>query len=89
VSPEKSESVDCTVERIELRAWQVTIGQIIRIIRFRKDIRTFAPWDVTTPDGHRLWAAFTLESACEWVRHEYTRWAHFAAPSSSRPHLPH
>jgi len=59
--------MDCNVERIEPKAWRVTCGQVTRIVRYRDDIKTFAPWDVTTVDGRRVWAAFNLESACRWV----------------------
>ena len=57
----------CNVEKIEPNAWLVTCGQLSRIVRYRADDRTFAPWDVTTLDGRRVWAAFSLESACRWV----------------------
>ncbi len=59
--------MNCTLEKIEPQAWRVTCGPLTRIVRYRGDLKTFAPWDVTTVDGRRVWAAFNLESACRWV----------------------
>jgi hypothetical protein len=49
--------MDYGVEEIQPNVWRVSIGTVTRIIRFRSDDMTFAPWDVTSPDGQTLWSA--------------------------------
>jgi len=60
--------MDYSVEEIEPNVWRVNVASITRIVRFRSDSRTFAPWDVTTADGQTLWSAATLESAFRWIQ---------------------
>ena len=60
--------MDYSVEEIEPNVWRVSIASITRIVRFRSDSRTFAPWDVTSADGQTLWSAATLESAFRWIQ---------------------
>lgn len=55
------------IERLEPYAWLIRAGEMVRIVRYRSDLETFAPWDVTTADGKRLWAAFSFESAVRWI----------------------
>jgi hypothetical protein len=62
--------MDYRLEQIRSDAWRITCENVVRMIHFRNGIRTFAPWDVTNVYGQRLWAAFTLESACRWVRQQ-------------------
>jgi hypothetical protein len=62
--------MDYRLEQIRSDAWRITCENVVRMIQFRNGIRTFAPWDVTNVFGQRLWAAFTLESACRWVRQQ-------------------
>jgi hypothetical protein len=60
--------MDDSVQEIEPDVWRVEIGGITRIIRFRSDTQTFAPWDVTSADGRKLWSAASLESAFRWIQ---------------------
>ena len=60
--------MDYSVEETQPNVWRVTVGTITRIIRFRSDDMTFAPWDVTTADGHTLWSASSLASAFRWIQ---------------------
>jgi hypothetical protein len=48
--------------------WRVEVGGTTRIIRRIHDSRTFAPWDIFSGEGHRLWASPTLESAFRWIQ---------------------
>jgi len=59
--------MDCSVEEIEPNVWRVRIASITRIVRFRADSRTFAPWEVLGAEGHVLWSATSLESAFRWI----------------------
>jgi hypothetical protein len=59
--------VNGTVQQLKLEVWRVVAGGD-RIIRHRREIKTFAPWDVTAEDDRRLWAAFNLDSAVGWIR---------------------
>jgi hypothetical protein len=59
--------MDCSVEEIQQNVWRVSIASITRIVRYRSDSRTFAPWEVTNADGQILWSASTLESAFRWI----------------------
>jgi hypothetical protein len=59
--------MDCSVEEIQPNVWRVSIASITRIVRFRSDSRTFAPWEVTNADGQTLWSASSLESAFRWI----------------------
>jgi hypothetical protein len=60
--------MDCSVEEVQPGVWRVTIASITRIVRYRSDSMTFAPWDVTSADGHTLWSAASLESAFRWIQ---------------------
>ena len=60
--------MDYSVEEIQPNVWRVSIGTITRIVRFRADDMTFAPWDVTSADGQTLWSAASLASAFRWIQ---------------------
>jgi hypothetical protein len=60
--------MDYRVEEIQPNVWRVSIGTITRVIRFRSDEMSFAPWDVTTADGQTLWSASSLASAFRWIQ---------------------
>ena len=60
--------MDYAVEEIQPDHWRVQVAGTVRLIRYRRDIRTFAPWDICTEDGRRLWGSPTLESAFRWIQ---------------------
>jgi hypothetical protein len=60
--------VNCAVKEIEPDVWRVEIAGTVRIVRYRRDIRGFAPWDICTAEGRSLWGAPTLESAFRWIQ---------------------
>jgi hypothetical protein len=60
--------MDYAVEEIQPGHWRVQVAGTVRMIRHRPDIRTFAPWDICTEDGRRLWGSPTLESAFRWIQ---------------------
>jgi hypothetical protein len=60
--------MDYSVEEIEPNVWRVNIGSVTRIVRYRSDNMTFAPWDVTSADGQTLWSASSLASAFRWIQ---------------------
>ena len=60
--------MDYSVEEIQPNVWCVRIGSITRLVRFRSDSMTFAPWDVTSAEGQTLWSAATLASAFRWIQ---------------------
>jgi hypothetical protein len=60
--------MDYSVEEIQPNVWRVCIGTVTRIVRFRSDDMTFAPWDVTAADGQTLWSASSLASAFRWIQ---------------------
>lgn len=60
--------MDSSVEEIQPNVWRVSIASITRIVRYRSDSRTFAPWDITSADGQVLWSAESLESAFRWIQ---------------------
>jgi hypothetical protein len=60
--------MDYSVEEIQPNVWRVSIGTVTRIVRFRSDDMTFAPWDVTSADGQTLWSASSLASAFRWIQ---------------------
>ena len=60
--------MDYAVEEIEPDVWRVDVAGTTRIIRYRRDIRTFAPWDICTAEGRRLWGSPSLESAFRWIQ---------------------
>lgn len=60
--------MDYSVEETQPNVWRVSIGTVTRIIRFRSDDMTFAPWDVTSADGQTLWSASSLASAFRWIQ---------------------
>ena len=60
--------MDYSVKEIHPNVWRVSIGTITRIVRFRADDMTFAPWDVTSADGQTLWSAASLASAFRWIQ---------------------
>lgn len=59
--------MECSVAEIHPNVWRVSIASITRIVRYRNDSRTFAPWEVTNADGQKLWSAASLESAFRWI----------------------
>jgi hypothetical protein len=59
---------DDSVREIEPNVWRVQISGITRTIRYRNGTQTFAPWDVTSADGRKLWSASSLESAFRWIQ---------------------
>jgi hypothetical protein len=59
--------MDFAVKEIAPQVWRVDIAGAARIIRYRPDSMTFAPWDICTAEGRRLWAAPSLESAFRWI----------------------
>ena len=60
--------MDDSVEEIQPNVWRVNVAGITRVIRFRSDSMSFAPWDVTDADGRQLWSASSLESAFRWIQ---------------------
>ncbi len=60
--------MDYHVEEIQPGEWRVEISGMTRIIRCAQDLKTFAPWDIFSGDGHRLWSAPSLESAFRWIQ---------------------
>src|SRR4029077_2091386 len=60
--------VEYRVEEIQPDVWRVEVAGTIRIIRRVLDSRTFMPWDIVADDGHRLWAAPSLDSAFRWIQ---------------------
>lgn len=59
--------MDYAVKEIAPQVWRVEIAGAVRIIRYRPDTLTFAPWDICNAEGRRLWAATSLESAFRWI----------------------
>jgi hypothetical protein len=59
--------MDFAVKEIAPQVWRVDIAGAVRIVRYRPDSMTFAPWDICTAEGRRLWAAPSLESAFRWI----------------------
>jgi hypothetical protein len=59
--------MEYAMKQIAPDVWRVDIAGAVRIIRYRLDSRTFAPWDICTTDGRRLWASDSLESAFRWI----------------------
>jgi hypothetical protein len=60
--------MDNSVAEIEPNVWGVKLAGITRIVRYRNDGKTFAPWDITTAEGRTLWSAASLESAFRWIQ---------------------
>jgi hypothetical protein len=60
--------MDYSVEEIQPNVWRVKIATITRIVRYRSDSRTFAPWEVTSADGQLVWSAASLASAFRWIQ---------------------
>ena len=60
--------MDYSVEEIQPNVWRLKIASITRIVRFRADSKTFAPWDIATADGQTLWSASSLDSALRWIQ---------------------
>jgi hypothetical protein len=59
--------MDYAVKEIAPQVWRVDVAGAVRIIRYRPDSMTFAPWDICTAEGRRLWASPSLESAFRWI----------------------
>jgi hypothetical protein len=59
--------MDYAVREISPQEWRVEIAGAVRIIRYRPDSMTFAPWDICNAEGRRLFAATSLESAFRWI----------------------
>ncbi len=60
--------MDYAIEEIEPDVWRVDIAGTTRIVRYRRDLQSFAPWDICTADGRRLWGSPSLESAFRWIQ---------------------
>lgn len=60
--------MDYSVAETQPNVWRVSVGTITRIIRFRSDDMSFAPWEVTTAEGQTLWSASSLASAFRWIQ---------------------
>jgi hypothetical protein len=60
--------MDYYVEEIQPGVWRVEVAGTTRIIQRGHDTMTFAPWDILSGDGHRLWASPSLESAFRWIQ---------------------
>lgn len=60
--------MDYSVEEIQPNVWCVRVGTVTRLIRFRSESMTFAPWDVTSAEGQVLWSAASLASAFRWIQ---------------------
>jgi hypothetical protein len=60
--------MDYAIKEIERDVWRVEVAGTVRIVRYRRDVKTFAPWDVCTADGHRIWGSPSLESAFRWIQ---------------------
>ena len=60
--------MDYAVKEIEPNVWRVEVAGTRRIVRYRHDPESFAPWDVWSADGRRLWASPSLESAFRWIQ---------------------
>lgn len=60
--------MDYSVQEVRRNVWRVSIASITRIVRYRSDSRTFAPWEVTSAGGQVLWSAESLESAFRWIQ---------------------
>ena len=60
--------MDYYIEEIQPDVWRVEVAGTSRIIRRGQDTMTFAPWDILSGDGHRLWASPSLESAFRWIQ---------------------
>ena len=60
--------MDYFVEEIQPDVWRVEVAGTTRIIQRGHDTMTFAPWDILSGDGHRLWASPSLESAFRWIQ---------------------
>ena len=59
--------MDYSVKEIAPSVWRVDIAGAVRIVRYRSGCTTFAPWDICTGEGRRLWASSSLESAFRWI----------------------
>ena len=59
--------MEYAIKQIAPDVWRVDVAGAVRIIRYRLDSRTFAPWDICAADGRRLWASDSLESAFQWI----------------------
>lgn len=60
--------MDYAIKEIEPDVWRVDIAGTTRIVRYRRDIQSFAPWDICTAEGRRLWGSPSLESAFRWIQ---------------------
>ena len=60
--------MNCSVEEIQPNVWRLRLGTVIRVVSFRSDRMTFAPWDVASADAHTLWSASSLASALRWIQ---------------------
>ena len=60
--------MDYSVEEIQPGVWRVEVAGTTRIIQRGHGTMTFAPWDILSGDGNRLWASPSLESAFRWIQ---------------------
>jgi hypothetical protein len=56
------------VSEIEPNVWRVELAGVTRVIRYREDPRSFAPWGIFTGEGRRLWGSPSLASAFRWIQ---------------------
>lgn len=57
-----------SIIEIEPDTWRLQMAGTTRIIRYRPNSLSFAPWEVETAEGHRIWSAASLESALRWIQ---------------------
>ena len=69
--------MDYDVKEISPQTWRVDVAGTVRIIRYRSECMTFAPWDICSAEGRRLWASASLESAFRWIE------AHTGQPANT------
>jgi hypothetical protein len=60
--------MDYSIKQTQRNVWRVSIASITRIVRYRSDSMTFAPWEVMSAEGQVLWCAESLESAFRWIQ---------------------
>ncbi|MGB6604742.1 MAG: hypothetical protein WBE65_10680 [Steroidobacteraceae bacterium] len=60
--------MDYSIKQTQHNVWRVSIASITRIVRYRSDSMTFAPWEVMSAEGQVLWCAESLESAFRWIQ---------------------
>ena len=56
------------VQWIETDLWNIRLGEVQRVVRYRRDPHSFAPWDIMTMDGRHVGSAFSFGSALRWMQ---------------------